>query len=557
MREIEIIFILMGGVGLFLFAMTYIEAAVHELAGRSFKLLLKSVVRDRVTAVAGSALLTILLQGSSVLNLLLLAFVGSGLITLSDAIPLLLGANLGSTLDAWVVAVLGFKMNIELIAYPAVFVAALLYLFPSGKMKSLSRLFLGFGLFFIGIMLMKEGAMRYMLDAGSGFFSGWAQWEASLAGIVLTAVIQSSLATMTLSLSALHAGAIDLHTAAALVIGAEVGTTLKLFMGTFDGLPVKKRLALANLVINVITFLLAYVLLDEILLLITSRFGIADPLISLVSFQTAINLISVMLILPFSERFARFMDQCFTDTSHRSLLYIGRGESEEAETSSAMFLREAEAFLRLITVFCGALLKLKPGDAVLPVEETERNNRFLTLSADAQYGYLKNLQGELQLYASMQMMKKSVDKEFPSIEAGISAARSAMHAAKCLMDVGENIHALAESSREEKYTLFTSVQRDSGRLFLQLKEIPAQEEVVRPGFVKEIYLHVMAAYDRELKNLYYLAGNGSIGAKDFTLMMNFNREVFTAHKSLVMAYADFCLSPEDAAVIAEIPSYRS
>lgn len=553
----EIIFILMGGVGLFLFAMINIEAAVHELAGRSFKLFLKKVVRNRVAAVAGSALMTVVLQGSSLLNLLLLAFVGAGLITLSDAIPLLLGANLGSTLDAWIVAGLGFKMNIDLIAYPAIFLAALFYIFPFPKLKTLSKLFLGFGLFFIGIALMKEGTLRYMDHRGPGFFSGWVQWEASLIGIILTALIQSSLATMTLSLSALHAGVIDLPTAAAIVIGAEVGTTLKLFIGTFDGIPVKKRLALSNLVINLITFLLAYVLLDELLSLITVQLNITDPLIGLVSFQTLINLLSLMLLLPFSKQFASRMEACFIDQDHRSLLFIGKGESGDTETSVEMFHHEAGAFIRLVIAFSRSLMKLEPMADTRSEQEFARKSKFLSVPKEAQYHFLKNLQGELQLYGSVLKLKGVSTAEVTRVEAGIGAARSAMYAAKCMMDVSENIHSMAESSREEKFVVFKTMREEFKQLVLQLSLVEEKESAERPGFIKDIYSIVLKTYDEALKDLYYMAGNGKIKPEDFTLMMNFNREFFTANKALLMAFADYFLSSEEAAVIAEIPGYRS
>ncbi len=116
---------LAGGVGLFLFAMYLIEESLKNLSGRRFKLFLQRITKNSIGAVAGGAIVTGVLQSSSMVSLIVLAFVGAGVFTMKNALAIILGANLGTTLDSWVVALIGFKMNVEVLAYPAVFVGGL------------------------------------------------------------------------------------------------------------------------------------------------------------------------------------------------------------------------------------------------------------------------------------------------------------------------------------------------------------------------------------------------------------------------------------------------
>ena len=117
-----LIFKLFAGIGLFLFAMYLIEESLKNLSGRNFKLFLQRSTKNRIGAVVGGAIVTGALQSSSMVSLMVLAFVGAGVFTMKNAMAIILGANLGTTLDSWFVATLGFKTNIEVIAYPAVFI---------------------------------------------------------------------------------------------------------------------------------------------------------------------------------------------------------------------------------------------------------------------------------------------------------------------------------------------------------------------------------------------------------------------------------------------------
>ena len=140
------IFKLSAGIGLFLFAMYLLEESLKNLSGRNFKLFLQRITKNRLGAVAGGAIVTGVLQSSSMVSLMVLAFVGAGVFTMKNAMAIILGANLGTTLDSWLVATLGFKVNIEIAAFPAVCIGGLLLILFSNRksVKYISFFLLGF-----------------------------------------------------------------------------------------------------------------------------------------------------------------------------------------------------------------------------------------------------------------------------------------------------------------------------------------------------------------------------------------------------------------------------
>lgn len=195
---------LFAGIGLFLFAMYLLEESLKNLSGRNFKLFLQRVTKNRIGAVAGGALVTAVLQSSSMVSLMVLAFVGAGVFTMKNAMAIILGANLGTTLDSWIVATLGFKLNIELFAYPVTCAGGLLVIIFGNRktVKYIAYFLLGFSLLFIGLSFMKTAMEAQVKEFD---FSQYAETPLAiflLIGFVISVIVQSSSVTMALALSA-------------------------------------------------------------------------------------------------------------------------------------------------------------------------------------------------------------------------------------------------------------------------------------------------------------------------------------------------------------------
>ena len=244
MNHLSVIWSLLAGIAIFLLGMSMLEEAMKQLAGRPFKLFLKKQSSSRPKAIIGGAAVTAILQSSSVVNLMALAFVGANVIQMQHALAVMLGSNLGTTFSSWIIATVGFRMNIENIAYPLAGLSGVT-MFLSGKNSKLehwSRLFFGTGLLFMGLNLIRNGMELSLSGINLSSFNTYPLIIFLLTGFIITAIIQSSSVTIAIVLSALYAGAIELIAAMAIVLGAETGTIIKLVLASLTGLAAKKGL---------------------------------------------------------------------------------------------------------------------------------------------------------------------------------------------------------------------------------------------------------------------------------------------------------------------------
>ena len=254
---------LLAGVSLFLFAMSLLETALHALGGRRLSSFLRERTDTALKSVGGGLIATALLQSSSVVSLMVLAFVGAGLLGLPSALGIVFGSNLGTTLTGWLVATLGFKFDIENLALPLIAVGGIAYLAARGRWAEFGRVALGLGLLLLGLQFMKGSAASLTDTIDVAALGNFAAWQFLLFGIVVAAVIQSSSATMMITLTALNAGIISLPSAAAIAVGADLGTTTTVLIGAIGGAPVKRMVATAHFVFNVVTDIIAFMSCDS------------------------------------------------------------------------------------------------------------------------------------------------------------------------------------------------------------------------------------------------------------------------------------------------------
>ncbi len=560
MTVFQVILMLLGGIGLFIFSLKLMEEAVKNLSGRTFKLFLQKLTKNKLLAVAGSALLAALLQGSSVLMVMVLALVGAGVLSLSGALAFILGANIGTTLDSWVVAMVGFKMNLEAVSYPAIIMAAVFQILPSReKLKYHSQLLFGFGLLFTSVSLMKISVAEQLNHFDPELFYGMASWKFVLAGVVITMLIQSSLVTMALVLSALHSAAIDFPAAAAIVVGSEVGKTVKIFLGTLDGLAAKKRLALGNFLVNVITAIFAYAFLPQLVAMVQNIPGIVDPLTGLVAFQSVINIMAVIIFLPFLNTFSRFLERRYRDDFSEVTTFIRKENLTDPSSAIELFVKDADYFLHLSMVFNLELFGLKSvyrkfNPAWIEMDE---KRGFFAKSHSGQYEFLKTLQGELQLFYTRLRSNDLSNEQSKRLELIISAIRSCMHAAKSANDVSSNIHNLYSSSNAAKFDIYSHLREHIEKVYVSLEEISWRKSAVTYDELRHVYEEILDAYERFLEAIYLQAKEGMLKSNDFTTILNFNREMFTSNKAMLFAVKDLVLDPVEAARFSELPVYKT
>ncbi len=560
METLTIIFKLVAGVGLFLFAMYLLEESLKNLSGRNFKLFLQRTTKNRVGAVAGGAAVTGVLQSSSMVSLMVLAFVGAGVFTMKNAMAIILGANLGTTLDSWLVATLGFKVDIEVAAYPVVFIGGMLLILFSNrkKIKYIAYFLFGFSLLFIGLAFMKTAMEEQVKNFDFSQYAEMSLVVFLFIGFIITSLVQSSSVTMALTLSALHAGAIGFAPAAAIVLGSETGTTIKILLGSIGGIAAKKRVALGNFFFNVFLTVLAFTFLKPILLLITDIFKIKDSLIGLVTFSTLVNLVSIFIFLPFLDPISKLLEKFFKDTNASAAAFIGNANIKETETALDLFRRETEYFIHNSILFNLGLFDI---DIKLLFEHPDfkpinEKRKFFSKSPEEKYEFLKKLQGELQAFY-LELRTKLQDEQYAQLSQLISAVRSAMHSAKSMNDIGSNITDLRHSATDIKFNFFTHHKKGTEDLYQQLNALMEQKTKADFEKLQSIFDTIQDNYSTSLNNFYKEAQDAKIEDLDITTALNFNRELFTSNKAMLMAVKDFLLEEKEADVFNEIPVYKT
>lgn len=361
----EYVATVLGGVGLFLLGMWLITEGLKVAAGASLERLLASWTRSRLRGLLAGTLLTALVQSSSAITVAALGFVNTGLLRFERAVWVIFGSNLGTTLTAWVVALVGVKFQINAIALPLVGIGALMRVFaPADRYRNLGMALAGFGVLFLGIEVLSSGFQdmgeRFPLpDAGTPLV-----WLI-LVGIILTTLMQSSSAAVALVLTALAGGLLGFREAAAVVIGANVGTTSTALLATLGATANARRLAVAHVLFNILTGVMALLLLSPLLDLVGYLSGLwqldDDPAAQLALFHTCFNLLGIVLMWPLEPPLSRFLLGRFRERQKSTvqLQFLDRNLVTLPDAARVALIQEME---RLLAQYPQALTALPAAD---------------------------------------------------------------------------------------------------------------------------------------------------------------------------------------------------
>ncbi len=303
----------LGGLGLFLLGMIIMTEGLRELAGDAIRAALMRFTSSPTSGAVTGAICTAVLQSSSATTVAAVGFVGAGLMTFTSSLGIIFGANIGTTITGWLVALLGFKLKLGMVMLPLILAGALMRLFAKGKAKSAGFALAGFGLIFVAI-----GIMQTSMEGMHGIVSPQSlppdtiigRIQIVLLGALATMITQSSSAGVAATMTALSVGAINFEQGLALIIGMDVGTTITAVIATIGGTTNARRTGLSHMIYNLFTAVGA-------LLLITPYISIwnaispgalqANTEIALVAFHTTFNTLGVILVLPVTSQFARMM----------------------------------------------------------------------------------------------------------------------------------------------------------------------------------------------------------------------------------------------------------
>lgn len=258
---------LIGALGMFLYGMNMMSSGLQKTAGERLRHILAAMTSNRFKSVATGLTITSVIQSSSATTVMVVGFVNAGLLALDQAIGVIMGANIGTTVTAWLISLLGFKMDISILAVPLMAVGFVMSVSKKERYKNISEFVIGFSLLFLGLSLMKNSVpdLQQTPEVLSfiGKWTGYGFWSVLIFlafGTVLTLVLQSSSATMALTLIMLSLGWLPFEMAAAMVLGENIGTTITANIAAAMANVNAKRAAFAHTLFNLFGVIWALVL---------------------------------------------------------------------------------------------------------------------------------------------------------------------------------------------------------------------------------------------------------------------------------------------------------
>ena len=278
---------LIGALGMFLYGMNMMSSGLQKAAGDKLRAFLAAMTSNPFKRVLTGLGITAVIQSSSATTVMVVSFVNAGLLTLTQAVGVIMGANIGTTVTAWLISWLGFKMDISVLSIPLMAVGFILTLSKIGKRKNIGELIIGFALLFLGLSFMKDSVPDFNSNPEIfEFISGWTGYGFGsvliflVFGTILTLVLQSSSATVALTLIMLNLGWIPFNMAAAMVLGENIGTTITANIAASVANTSAKRAAMAHTLFNVFGVIWALIFFTPFLGFIgriISWMGYPDP----------------------------------------------------------------------------------------------------------------------------------------------------------------------------------------------------------------------------------------------------------------------------------------
>ncbi len=313
---------LIGGLGLLLVGMGLMTDGLKIAAGNKLRDILALWTHTRLRGLFSGILITGIVQSSSAVTVATIGFANAGMLSLKRAMWVIFGSNVGTTMTAWIVALIGFRLHMESLALPLVGIGALIKLTGNKKPRaSLGLALVGFGLLFMGIGALKE-TFESLSDHVNLPIADLLTLPHVLTyvglGLLLTTLMQSSSAAIVIALSAAESGILPFQAAAALVIGTNLGTTSTALLSVIGATQTARRVALGHVCFNLITAIAAVALLSQMLWLgeIIQRAvqGQSSPAVSLAIFHSTFNIFGVFLMWPLSDRLMQFLKGRFQTT---------------------------------------------------------------------------------------------------------------------------------------------------------------------------------------------------------------------------------------------------
>ncbi|CAA6812607.1 MAG: Sodium-dependent phosphate transporter [uncultured Campylobacterales bacterium] len=479
-----------AGVAIFLYGMTYLEDGFKVFAGGVLEQFLKSSTNKLYKSISFGFVTTTIVQSSSLVSLLSISFLSAGFIGLYQGIGIMLGSNIGTTTGAWLMAMYGLKIKISAYAMPMIVIGFILGTQSKKSYKGIGYILAGLGFLFLGIHYMKEGfeVLSQSIDFASFSYGGYlGLFIFAGLGIGATVVMQSSHATIILTLTALAASQISYFSALALVLGANVGTTITAILGSIGSNSEAKKLAGAHFISKFFFTLVILVFIYPLIDLIDYMSGYIyigdeDYALKVALFNTIINIIGLVIVLPFINPMIKFLNMVFPvkeDEFNKVSLpkYINKAALSTKETIFEVLLKEtSNLYDKAFLVICMGLHVDRK-----EAKETSRLNQLLQHSKPQESRKLgliyskrvKPIYSAIIDFATLAGTKLD-DEDSDKIYRIKLANRRIVHTVKMVRELQRNIVKYSNSSNKHMVAEYNNIRFEILNL---LKEIYGLEDI--------------------------------------------------------------------------------
>lgn len=479
------IFSLLGSLGLFLYGMKIMSEGLEKFAGDRLRSILAAMTKNRVMGVLTGVLITALIQSSSATTVMVVSFVNAGLMTLAQSIGVIMGANIGTTVTAWIISIVGFKVNIAAFAIPLLAIGMPLIFNKKSSRKSMGEFIFGFSFLFMGLSFLQEAATA--LNIGELVANMLANLPFSydsygtfilfvIVGAIVTMIVQASAATMaiTLMLFGMNIKGFGFEQAAALAMGQNIGTTITAFMASLTANTQARRAALAHMFFNV--FGVVVVLLffpwacDAISWFVTNFMGTNNDLFKLSTFHTAFNILNTLLLIGFVHQIENLVCWALPMKEEQEeeyrLKFISAGLLSTAELSILQAKKEINSFAERCHRMFGLV-----GDLLSTDKDADFNKLF------SRIGKYEAITDRMEVEIANYLNKVSEGRLSDESKAGIQKMLRQIDDLESIGDSCYNLARTLHRHREYAKDNFTREQTENIHSMMSLAEMALDEMV--------------------------------------------------------------------------------
>jgi phosphate:Na+ symporter len=480
-----------SGVAIFMIGMLFLEEGIKKFSGDVLEKILQRYTDKLYKSITFGTLTTTFVQSSSLISVLTISFLGAGLLNLTQGIGIILGANLGTTTGAWLVAGFGLKVDIASYAMPMLVFGMVLMFQKNQNMKGFGNFLVGMGFLFLGIHYMKEGfeAYKATIDLASLSVDGMKGLLIfSVVGIFITIIVQSSHASFVLIITALAAGQISYENALALAIGTNIGATITAILAALNSNADGKRLAAANFIYNVVTGIIAIILLHQMILSVdylSAWMGIDedDYTLKLSLFYTLFKAVGIIIILPFIDNLVKFLDKVILEKDTKEKIenakYLNDSVLEFPSALMGAIYKETKHLYENAFDIIASGLNLKPSRVVSNVDlddVVKEGLGTIPINMDELYNKkIKGIYGDIINYATKAQGKFPPEK-IDELYALKLANRDIVEALKDTKHLQKNIIKYAKSKNSYIREEYNKMRKNLAELLRNINTIATTEE---------------------------------------------------------------------------------